>query len=181
MPSKVKHPRLVISPERERLWLKRMTDCSNEMYNRLKGQLLTTLEVALPGGRQLEALKERVKDVQGEVWDSLNQTGHSMFCHWFSVSDEEQDLSKEEYQARAVQFGQLLGKNIAGKFERFKETIENLVIIAMAEHERQEALKFEVGRIVSLSSMELRGWINHAFEDVLKSPEQTGKREPKEG
>ena len=165
-----KGARLIISSKKEDLWLRRMTECKNEMYDRLSGKILTTLEVALPSGRQLEALKERAKDIQGEFSDSMNQDGYSMFEHWFTVSSDDapdEKPSEEQYDARVTEYWRGYEEMVKGKFVRFGDTIMNLVVIAIEEQERQEALKSEIKRIVNHASLKLRSWLGRGLNEVL--------------
>lgn len=164
-----KKTRLLIGSKKEGFWLMRMAECSEEMLCRLRGKLLTTLEVALPSGRRLEALKERMRDIQGELFDGMSQDNYSMFEHWFTVSDEvpNEKPSEEEYNSRVREYWNLLAEGIAKKFDRFSDTITNLVVIAIEEHERQEALKSEVRRIINLASLKLRSWLGRGMNEVL--------------
>lgn len=45
----------------------------NDYYDSLLGQLLTTLEAAIEGECQVRALKQRVKMIQGNCFEGLNQ------------------------------------------------------------------------------------------------------------
>lgn len=164
-----KEGRLRISSEKEEQWLMRMAECSNEMLCRLRGKLLTTLEAALPSGRRLEALKERVKDIQKEVFDRMSQDNYSLFEHWFMVSDEipDEKPSEEKYNAKVTKYNNFFLEMTAKKFDRFKDTITNLVVIAIEEHERQEALKAEIRRLVDNSSLKLRSWLGRGVNEIL--------------
>lgn len=164
-----KNKRLVIGSKKEHLWLKRMADCSDEMYKRLSGKILTTLEAALPSSRQLEALKERAKDIQGEFSDSMDQDSYSMFEHWFKISDEKSDEkpSEEQYNARVSEYWSGFEDLVTKKFVRLKDTLANLVVIAIEGQERREALKTEIKRIVDVASLKLRSWLGRGLNEVL--------------
>jgi len=164
-----KESRLKINSKKEHLWLKRMAECSDEMYNRLTGKILTTLEATLPGSRQLEALKERARDIQGEFSDSMNQDSYSMFAHWFTVSDETPDEkpTEEYYNTRVSEYWGGFENMVIKKFDRLSDTLTNLVVIAIEGQERQEALKSEIRRIVDISSLKLRSWLGRGLNEVL--------------
>lgn len=161
--------KLVISIKRKDKWLEEKANCLNEIYNQLSGKLLTTLEIALPTGRQLEALKERTKDIQGEFSNVMDQGSYSIFVHQFVASDEIQDKkpSEKDYRAKVEYYWSLLEDHITGKFNGFRSRILNLVTIAVEEHERQEALREEVRKIIDDSSLKLRSWLGKGIHGTL--------------
>ena len=63
--------KVVISNEKNEEWEKSIAECFNELFKSTQGKLLTTIEVALPDGSQLVALKSRIKDVQAIECDEL--------------------------------------------------------------------------------------------------------------
>lgn len=171
MSGKVKESNLVISSEKEGRWLERANECLTEEYNRLSGKLLTTLEVALPTGRQLEALKARVKDIQGETWDILHDRKYQQFANWFSVlgPDESTDTkpSEEQFKAEVKKFQDDLVQMVIEELDWFKKITVNLVILAIEDREKKEALKSEAERLIGDASYKLRRRLKRGIKDVL--------------
>lgn len=169
MSSEVKESKLVISSQKEERWLQRANKCFDDMYNRLNGKLLTTLEVAFPSGKQLEALKARVRDIQGETWDVMQDLKYRYFSDWFSVSDEAQDTkpSEEQFEAGVRKFQIDLMRMIIRELDWFRKIIVNLVVLAIEEQRRQETLKSEIERLIADASDKLRSWLRTGIKDCL--------------
>lgn len=170
MPDEVKKVKLIISKEKEKGWLEREAECSRTMYKKLQGQLLTTVEIALPPGNQLEALKSRIKSVQGEMWSIIEQTGYTIFEDYFSISDEPQSEKPEgkEYTAKVKanlvnEFWHELCKLIKGNFDNLSRIVVNLATLAMEDIERQQVLKTEIQRLIDHSAYKLQGWLREGI------------------
>lgn len=163
--------KLVVSSEREGQWLERADKCFNDMHDRLRGWLLTTLEVALPTGNRLEALKARVRATQGETWDILDDRKYQQFANWFSVLNpgESTDTkpSEEEYNAEVARFQKDLEQMVIEELDWFKKIVVNLVVLTMEDRERKEALKSEAERLIGDASYKLRRWLKIGIEDVF--------------
>jgi len=54
----------------------------NRVYKDLIGSLLATLEATVDDERKLEALRSRVKDIQGLAWEGMNQELYGLYM-WF--------------------------------------------------------------------------------------------------
>lgn len=171
MSSKVKESKLVISSQKEDQWLERASGCFKDMHDRLRGKLLTTIEVALPTGTRLEALKARVRDIQGETWDILDDRKYRQFANWFAVlgPDESQDTkpSEEQFKAGVKKFQNDLAQMVIEELDWFRKIVVNLVVLAIEDRDKKEALKSEVERLIGDSSYKLRKWLVRGIEDVL--------------
>lgn len=163
--------KLVVSSEKEGQWLERASNCFNDMHDRLRGQLLTTLEVALPTGSRLEALKARVRATQGEIWDILDSRKYQQFTNWFSVlgPDESTDTkpSEEEYNVEVARFQKDLEQLVIEELDWFKKIVINLVVLATEDQEKKEAQKWEVDRLIDNASYKLRRWLKIGIENVF--------------
>lgn len=163
MASKVEEEKLVVNSQKEGQWLEETSKCLDDMHDKLRGKLLTTIEVTLPAGKQLEAFKSRVKDVQGEVWDILQARKYQQFANWFSVlkPDESTDtkLSEEEFGARVAKFQKDLDQVVTEELDWFKKIVVSLIVLAIEDREKKEALKWEVERLIGDASHKLRRWL----------------------
>jgi len=169
MSSKVEKSRLVISSKKEEEWLRRMRESTKDMFDRLIGQLLTTMEIPLPDGSQLEALRSRIKDVRGEVWDRIDQAEYRIYSDYFSVSDESQDTkpSEKEYAETVKEFSRQMQEMLDANFGRFREVVANLVVLVVEDTQRQQALKIEIERLMKNASFTLNRWLCRGIEEVF--------------
>ena len=165
--------KLVIGSEKEGQWYEETGKCLQNMHDKLRGRLLTTMEVAFPSGKQLEALKARIKDIQGEIWDTLYDRRHQQFGNWFSVlkSDEATDTkpSEEQFHAGVIKFQKDLDQVIVEELDWFKKIVIKLIVLAAERQQKQEALKSEVERLIGDASWKLRKWlggVKNIFLDV---------------
>jgi len=171
MSSKAKEGKLAISSEKEGRWLEIASKCFNDIHDRLRGKLLTTMEVALPTGNQLEALKARMKDVQGEIWDALHDRKYQQFSNWFYVlhPDESTDtkLSEEQFKVGVAKFQKDLDQMIVEELDWFKKIVVSLIVLAIEDREKKEALKWEIDRLIGNSSYKLRRYLGRGIEESL--------------
>lgn len=170
MPDEVKKKdTLVISKEKEEKWLRRESECNRSMYNKLQGQLLTTVEIALSPGNQLEALKSRIRDIQGEMQDMIDQTGYTIFEKHFTISDEprSEKPGEEEYSVKVNEFWHELCGLIKGNFDSFNKRIVNLTVLAMEGVTRQQVMETEIQKLIYHASYKLQGWLRDGITEAF--------------
>lgn len=161
-----------ISYGKEKEWNKRVHECFEELYKSTQGRLLTIMEVALPDGSQLEALKSRLKDIQGRVWDDLTQEERQVRgCYFEKISDS--DSTSEEgkesfYEKRVEEFGIQLTTVINDYLNHFQRVVINLTILVVENAGKQEALKEEVKRIITETVNSMIRWMYIGIEGVFE-------------
>lgn len=174
MSDEVKKDKLVINKEKEEKWLQRESECNRTMYNKLQGQLLTTVEIALAPGNQLEALKSRIRDVHGEMSDRIEQTGYKIFEKHFTISDEPQPERPEGKECTAKvkanlvnEFWHELCGLIKGNFDSFNIRIVNLTVLAMEDVTRQQVIEKEIQKLIYHASYKLQGWLREGITEAF--------------
>ncbi len=159
--------KVVISNKRDEQWNKRISECFEELYKSTQGRLLTTMEVALPNGSQLEALKSRIKDVQGTEWDEIIQAERDVRYCYFEINDSIPNVA-ESYKERVEEFGIQLAHRIDNHLNCFERVIKNLASLAVEDAKKREALKQEIGRILSETNHIISRWIYRGIEGVFE-------------
>ena len=158
-----------ISYKKEEEWNKRIHECFEELYKSTQGRLLTTMEVVLPNGSQLEALKSRLKDIQSRVWDDLAKEEREVrYCYFEIVDNVPEELSESFYKERIEEFGMQLTRRINDYINHFQRVVINLTILAIDSAGRQEALKEEVVRIITETINSMIRWTYVGIEGVFK-------------
>ena len=159
-----------ISNKKDEEWNKRIAECFNELFKSTQGKLLTTMEVALPNGSQLEALKSRIKDVQGIEWDEIIQLERDVRYCYFEISDSTPETKPtfESYKEKVEAFGIQLDSRIENHLHYFERVVKNLSALAIEDAKKLEALKEEIGRIVSGASHNIRRWMYRGIEEVFE-------------
>jgi len=165
--------RLIISAEKHKKWENRFVECFNEMRNKIRAQLLTTMEVAFPEGNKLEALKSRIRDIQGRTWRKIFDAHNRVFKRHFSVIVEGEALEKptgeetkptwEEYKKKVETFFKELDGTIYGNMNHFDKLIDNLIVLAEERLPKQEVLKETANGITN----EIYGWIRAWLEGTI--------------
>ena len=175
---KEERSKLVISSKKRKEWDKEVGECFTEVYKRLNGRLLTTAEVALPSGSQVEALKARIKDVQGQTWDTLYQARSRIFARCFSVSDEAQDTkpSEKEYRMQVERFWDDMERMVLANFDHLKRIVVNLTVLTLVESERQQAFKIEIERLFDNSYANLWKWLENQLKRIFEIKVGCGER-----
>ena len=159
-----------ISSNKEEEWSKRVAECLNELYKSVGGKLLTTMEVALPNGTQLFALKSRIKDVQGTTWDEIGNIEYDIRRGFFEVSDSSQpiDPTTSIYKNEVEGFLNLLEQRIKNHLNRLERVVINLTMLVVENEEKKGALTQEIVRIISAETKnQLRKWLARAVKEVF--------------
>jgi len=163
--------RVKISYKKEEEWENRASECFNELFNSVSGKLLTTMEVALPHGTQLEALKSRIKDVQGKEWDEMIQVERDVRNCCFEVDDSTPETKPtfEKYKERVEEFYALLEQRIRNNLHYFQKVVMNLTRLVIEDTAKQNALEEEISRIVSAEAVNrINRWLSLAVEEVFE-------------
>ena len=170
--------RLVISAEKHKKWENRFVECFDEMRNQMRGQLLTTMEVAFPEGTKLEALKSRIRDIQRRVWSKVFDAHNRVFKRYFSVIVEGEALEKptgeetkptwEEYKKKVETFFRELDGTIYGNMNHFDKLIDNLIVLAEGYLNKQEALKEATKGITNEIYGAIRAWLEGTIHEVFE-------------
>ena len=162
--------KVVISNEKNEEWEKSIAECFNELFKSTQGKLLTTIEVALPDGSQLVALKSRIKDVQAIEWDELIQVERDVRYCYFKVLDCEPEQIAQEpfYKERIEAFGIQVSQRVDNYLGHFERVVKNLASLAVEDAKKREALKEEIGRILSEANNRISKWIYRGIEVVIE-------------
>jgi len=167
----VKDKRLVISAEKHKKWENRFVECFNEMRNRIRGQLLTTMEVAFPEGNKLEALKSRIKDIQNRMWCKVFDAHNRLFKEHFIDTEEEVCETKPDYafyKKKVETFFRELDGMIYGNTNHFDKLIDNLIVLAEERLPKQGALKEAVKGITNEIYGAIRAWLEGTIHEVFE-------------
>ncbi len=168
MSSKEVEERLVISQEKHKKWENRFVGCFDEMHNRIRGQLLTTMEIAFPEGMKLEALKSRIRDIQNRVWNKVYKAHSRIFKKHFSVVDGDQSVGPIEKKKKIEIFFSELDRTIQANIRDFKKLINNLIVLAEENLPKQEVLKETAEGISDEVYWAIRDWLEGAVQEVFE-------------
>ena len=181
MSSKEIEKRLVISAEKHKAWENRFVECFDEMHNRIRGQLLTTMEIAFLEGTKLEALKSRIRDIQNRVWNKVFDAHNRIFKEHFAVIVEGEALEKsageeetetkptwDEYKKKVETFFSELDRVINVNIGYFSKLINNLVVLAEKDLQRQEVLKKTAEGISDEVYWAIRAWLEGTIHEVFE-------------
>jgi len=165
--------RLVISAEKHKKWENRFVECFDEMRNRIRGQLLTTMEIAFSEEIKLKALKSRIRDIQKSAWNNIYDAHNRVFKRHFSVIVKGEALEKpvgektkptwEEYKEKVETFFRELDGTIYENMNHFDKLIENLIVLAEERLPKQGALREATKGITN----EIYGWIRAWLEGTI--------------
>jgi len=171
--------RLVISAEKHKKWENRFVECFDEMHNRIRGQLLTTMEVAFSEEIKLKALKSRIRDIQNSVWNKIYDAHSRVFKKHFSVIVEGEALEKptgeetkptwEEYKKKVETFFRELDGTIYGNMNHFDKLIDNLIVLAEERLPKQGALKEAAKGITNEIYGAIRAWLEGTIHEVFET------------
>jgi len=170
--------KLVISAEKHKKWENRFVECFDEMRNRIRGQLLTTMEVAFPEGTKLEALKSRIRDIQKRIWCNIFDAHNRVFKRYFSVivggealekpTGEETKPTWEEYKKKVETFFRELDGTIYGNMNHFDKLIDNLIVLAEERLPKQGALREAAKGITNEIYGAIRAWLEGTIHEVFE-------------
>lgn len=171
MSSKEVEERLVISQEKHKAWEIRFVECFDEMHNRIRGQLLTTMEVVFPEGTQLEAIKSRIRDIQNRVWNKIFDAHNRIFKRNFSVIEEKECEPNPDYvfyKKKVGKFFSELDRAINVNIGCLNDTIENLVSLAEKDLRREKSLKEVTKGITDEVYWNIRAWLEGTVNEVFE-------------
>ncbi|TET41490.1 MAG: hypothetical protein E3J60_04480 [Dehalococcoidia bacterium] len=115
-------------------------------YDTLLGQLLTTAEATIEGKSQAQALKQRMKAIQGRAFEDLNQALWG-FHNYMSEKDK-----IENPQAVNDQMQKMIATYIA----EYERRLANLVGAIVVDERRLACLKREIKSLVLTVSAYMR-------------------------
>ena len=139
-------------------------------YNQLQGRLLTTLDSAMESDRQVEGLKERVKDIQGLMWDEIYQRKEECLGdNFISGVGKVDDLST--IKKTVTTFIYEMDDMIIDEFSGFDFRVKNLLGMVFVDS-KLKCVTEEIDRIVTESSNKLRRHITRRLrESYEEKPE----------
>jgi len=171
MSSKENDERLVIGQEKYKAWETRFVECFDEMYKRIKAQLLTTMEIAFPEGTRLEALKSRIKDIQHRIWNKVYGAHYRLFKEHFSVTEEKVCETKPDYalyKKKIEEFNAMLDRTINLNIGHLNKLVDNLIVLAEENTQKQEALKEATRGITDEVYWAIREWLEGTVHEVFE-------------
>ncbi len=163
--------RLVISQEKHKVWENRFVEWLAEMHTRIRGQLLTTMEVVFPEGTRLEAIKSRIKDVQNRVWRDIAKAHNRIFKEHFSVTEEKVCETKPDYafyKKKVEEFNRHLDRVINLNIGQLDRLIENLIVLAEDNKQKQVALKKATKEVTNEIYWAIREWLEGTVHEVFE-------------
>lgn len=115
-------------------------------YDRLLGQLLTTVEATIEGERQVGPLKSLVRTIQGNCFEDLNQAlwGYHNF------------MSEKDKIESPQSVGDQMQKMITSYMDNYEGRLVNLVGAIVSDDRRLECLTREIRNLVSIVSGYMR-------------------------
>ena len=163
--------KLVISTEKKVKYFNTSTTAFSEIYKRLSGKLLTTLEIAFYyDNEQLHALKRRFSDIQAETWNEMRRVDYQLFIEFFEFSDEKRITSsipaEEEYNSVVEKFRTQLDHKITLYFARFHKRIWSLVSL-MSNSVKSDLLNIEFSYLINKTSTDLRIWLGLGIDEIF--------------
>ena len=123
-------------------------------YNRLLGQLLTTVEATIEDERQAGALKERVKDIQGHCFEDL----HKFLWGYHNGMSENDKIESPQSIEKQMQ------NMITSYMGNYEGRLINLVGAIVSNDHRLKCLTREIKSLVST----VAGYIRRAVREELK-------------
>jgi len=115
-------------------------------YDMLLGQLLTTAEATIEGERQVRALKQRVKVIQGNCFEDLNQ---ALWGYHNGMSEKDKIESLQDVESQ-------MQKIITSYMGNYEGRLVNLVGAIVSDDRRLSCLTREIRSLVSISSGYMR-------------------------
>lgn len=136
-----------------------------DQYGMLQGRLLTTMDFAVENDRQVEGMKARIKDIQGQLWEEIRQQRERILAAIF-LYDARKNVegSSSEIEAAIPSFIQETNRMIMSKFDEFVLRLKNLMGISFS-NSKLKCLMGEIDEIVRNS----RGRLLNGIAGALRN------------
>lgn len=136
-----------------------------DKYGELQGRLLTTMDSTVESDRQVEGIKSRVKDIQGQLWDEIHRQEESILSSIFFLdATKPTDESASEVGKAVEEFIQKVNLMIMDEFVGFAFRLKNLMGMIFS-NSKLKCVVEEVDRIVCSCRFKLIDWFARALRD----------------